>query len=240
MKIMSSIVDLLSILAIQKHIQTSKYLQFDGTIKLLSGPDTLVKINNDTLFLCKDDVTNKFIAKYNAFSREIFCHDWEKFLIDMGNSFVRLNHLGISYACNAFETEIFQYKNSLTNTKFSLYEEPSGKSNAKWLFIGNTIDWQSPLFEIVLTKNAPETENTWLPHFQIDIDTTLNQNKLEKKLTQCFGSDFVQWKLDIPHYGVVLVMGMLGSIDGTKIYLGVGTNLRNTQYHREQILKKFI
>ena len=46
----------------------------------------------------------------------------------------------------------------------------------------------------------------------------------------CFGSDFIQWKLDIPNYGVVLEMGMLGSVRGTKIYLGVSTNLRNTKY----------
>jgi len=66
----------------------------------------------------------------------------------------------------------------------------------------------------------------------------LSQQELELILSKCFGKNFVSWKLNIPNYGVVLEMGCLGSVDGTKIYLGIGTNLRNTKFHREEILKK--
>jgi len=74
--------------------------------------------------------------------------------------------LGISYACEDFESEIVFYQSILQSFGFSLYEEPSNDPNAKWLFAGNIDNWQSSLFEIVLTKNTLNPENDWRPHFQ--------------------------------------------------------------------------
>lgn len=119
-----------------------------------------------------------------------------------------------------------------------LYEEPSGDQNTRWIFIGDTLDWQAQLFEIVLTKERVNSENEWRPHFQIDVDTNLDEISLDKLLIKHFGTRFIKWKMTIPSYGTVLCMGMLGSVEGTKIYLGIGTSLRNTKYHRQQILKR--
>lgn len=224
MKIVSGIVSLVSIIVQPHNDQVNKYLELE--------------INDQGLLLHKQDITDKLLAKSDDFNKELKTEGLNKFIQTIGKSFLRLNHLGISYACNNFDSEILFYKNLLMNSNFSLYEEPSGDANSKWLFIGDISDWQSPLFEIVLTKNIKELENIWRPHFQIDIDTNLKQDNLESYLIDCFGKDFIQWKLDIPNNGVVLEMGMLGSVSGTKIYLGVGTNLRNTKYHREEILKK--
>jgi len=51
----------------------------------------------------------------------------------------------------------------------------------------------------------------WLPAFQVDIDTSLTMNELEDLTDQHFlEKDFGKWKLDIPDYGVVLAMAILG------------------------------
>jgi len=199
----------------------------------------LFKIDGEQLFLCGQDITNKLLAKKDGFSKEVSLSELDNFKKSIKNSFVRLNHVGISYACSDIEQELSFYKGIIKDSNFSLYEEQSNDPSSKWLFVGSTDDWQSTLFEIVLTKTNPdEYENIWRPHFQIDLDTNFTPAELDKILSKYFGANFVSWKLDIPNYGVVLDMGLLGSFNGTKLYLGVGTNLRNTRRHREKILKK--
>lgn len=238
MKNIQIIVNLLSAFANINNGQVNKYLRFKQAIQLFSGTSKLLEINENTIQLCGHDITNKLLAKHDKLNKDLTDNNWSKFLSELDNSLLRLNHLGISYACNDFKSEILYYKKLLVSHNFSLYEELSDDTNSKWLFIGNISDWQSPLFEIVLTKNIKEPENIWRPHFQIDIDTNLNQDELEEIISKYFGNDFIQWNLDIPNYGIVLDMGMLCSVNGTKIYLGIGTNLRNTQYHRKNILKQ--
>jgi hypothetical protein len=118
-----------------------------------------------------------------------------------------------------------------------LFEEKSGSKISKWLFIGDTENWENPLFELVLNSKITPSLKAWIPHFQIDLDTNLSTEELETLVQKHFGYKFFSWKLNIPNYGVVLAMGMLEEINGMKVYLGLGTNLRNTKYHRENILK---
>ncbi len=75
----------------------------------------------------------------------------------------------------------------------------------------------------------------WAPHFQIDLDTSLSFNELEKITDDSLGSRFFKWKLNIPNYGIVLGMGILGKIGNTKICLGLGTDIRDTKYQREML-----
>jgi len=238
MKVVDEISNLLKIIGKTHSPQVEKYLVFEGSIKLFSGDNQLLEVDESQLKLCGHDLLNRLLAKTDKLDQKIKSEELSNFLNSISDSFLRLNHVGISYAVADIDSEIFLIKSIVRNTSLSLYEEPSGDPKAKWLFVGNTDSWESPLFEIVLTSETNTPENLWRPHFQIDIDTNLEQQKLEKYLMDCFGSDFIQWKLDIPNYGVVLEMGMLGSVRGTKIYLGVSTNLRNTKYHREKILQK--
>ncbi|QQS38390.1 hypothetical protein IPM62_03320 [Candidatus Woesebacteria bacterium] len=220
------------------HPQRVGELVTNGSIKLLVENNQLAEITTNHVFLCGHDITNKLFAKSDKLDKKIKLEELAIFFSRTSDSFLRLNHIGISYAVADINSEVSLIKSFLLNTYFNLYEEPSGDPNTKWLFVGDTANWESSLFEIVLTEDINNSENLWRPHFQIDIDTKLKQGELENHLIDCFGKDFIQWKLNIPGYGIVLEMGMLGSVQGTKIYLGVGTNTRNTQFHREKILQK--
>ncbi|TAL60905.1 MAG: hypothetical protein EPN88_15310 [Bacteroidetes bacterium] len=240
MQVVDEVSHLLRIIGNVHIVQIKTNLILDRSIKLFSGNIQLMEINDDKLKLCGHDILDKLLVKTDKLDKKIKTEKLENFISDIADSFLRLNHVGISYVVADIESEISSIKRIVQNTGFNLYAEPSGNPKSKWLFAGNTINWESPLFEIVLTKETNSPENLWRPHFQIDIDTSLKQEKLENYLIDCFGVDFIKWKLDIPNYGVVLEMGMLGSICGTKIYLGVGTNLRNTKYHREKLLQKIL
>ncbi|MEI8061502.1 MAG: hypothetical protein WCG99_04425 [Candidatus Berkelbacteria bacterium] len=208
------------------------------TFKLVSGGNAFLELDGKSIKLCGSDVIHKIVAKRSKFSKPLVEESWRNFIKELGSSFVSLNHLGINYACENFEQEISYYKQLISGSGLSIYEELSGEQNVRWLFIGDTSNWQNQLFEVVLTEDQINLENDWRPHFQIDIDTNLDESSLDKLLTKYFGPDFTQWKMTIPDYGTVLSMGMLASIEGTKIYLGTGTSLRNTKYHREQELKR--
>lgn len=95
-----------------------------------------------------------------------------------------------------------------------------------------------PLFEIVLEEDPDKKADSHRPHFQIDLDTDLTIEELEALTEKHFGKDFFSWKYHIPNYGVVMGMGKLGEVSGAKIFLGLGTKLRLTQFHREEILKE--
>lgn len=78
-------------------------------------------------------------------------------------------------------------------------------------------------------------QNKKLPHLKVNNDavTLLSGNR-----ELAYGSGFIQWELSVPEVGgVVLGMGVLGTVNDIKIILGLGTNLRNTKYHRENLLK---
>lgn len=220
---------------------TSKINNYSSTaeaFELLSCDFEFVRVTDHSIELCEHNITDKIISENSQFENQPSNRKWSHFLTELGDSFIRLNHLGVSYSAHDLDQEISFYKKIISKKNICVYEEHSDDPNSRWIFVGNTFDWQAPLFEIVLTKKYESPENIWRPHFQVDIDTDLSPTNLNILLEKCFGKDFVQWKLDVPNYGVVLMMGMVGSINGTKIYLGAGTNLRNTKYHREQILKK--
>ncbi len=61
---------------------------------------------------------------------------------------------------------------------------------------------------------------------------------MKKATTKYLKPNFFDFELNIPNHGVVLAMGQLGNINGTKIYLGIGTNLRGTEYHRKNFFNE--
>ena len=91
-------------------------------------------------------------------------------------------------------------------------------------------------FEIVLNQSETEYVDEWIPHFHIDIDTTLDYSEIKSITNSVFWEGFINWNIDVPHYGVVLGMGSLGSVNGTKIYLGLGTKLRDTDVYKRQVV----
>lgn len=163
---------------------------------------------------------------------------FESFMQTVQDKLIRLNHLGVSYLCSDLETETQILKTGLSRSGIKLYQEPSPDHSQRWLFAGDRTNWQSPLFELVLNQGDPEQTDFWAPHFQIDLDTALPIEELKQITDQALGQDFLKWQLDIPDYGTVLAMGVLGSIGKTKIALGLGTNLRGTEFHRKNELQE--
>lgn len=206
---------------------------------LKSQNKTLIKINENKILLYGNkNLSPKILIQNYIGQNTSKLKAFSNFTDKLGENIIRLNHLGISYFCNDFKKEAEHYKNNLEKL-YSLFQEQAESNTQKWLFIGNTKNWQEPMFELVLNKPYGVKNNEWVPHFQIDIDTNLNPNNLTNILNKYFGERFVSWKLDIPNYGIVLFMGKIALINGTSIYLSIGTNLRNTKMHREQILKKY-
>jgi len=233
-----AVVKFISILTREGEI-SGQFLTLDGqSAKLLIDGEPFVEINEESILLFgKEDVSRKIFSDSTEknFSHVDFA-ELEKLCSQV--DIVRLNHLGISYVCEDVESEIDHFKNLLVGTKFKIYEEESGFSNQRWFFICNLDSQESPIFELVLTKKIDASLREWVPHFQIDIDTSQSIEELRGLTAKFIKPEFFDWELDFPDWGVVLGMGKLGNINGTKICLGLGTNLRDTKKHREEILKK--
>lgn len=162
------------------------------------------------------------------------------FLNAISSQVLGLNHIGVSYWCENIESELLEYKNAIQGSDLEIFEEPSGNPNNRWFFLRSNSDWKMPMIEIVLNQSKKYYEDIWIPHFQIDIDTSLDYKELEVLTNKYLKPNFFSWNIKIPNYGVVLGMGSLGVINNTKIYLGLGTNLRDNKRHRESLLKKVI
>ncbi len=199
---------------------------------LKTGNAYLTGINHKDILLAQKLSLLSKIQTTNTKTDILASNKVRDFLKVIEPKFVRLNHVGISYFCNDLQEELKVYKNALLGTGLRIYQEQSESVNEKWLFIGDTNDWEAPLCEIVLNFSQTDYYKEWVPAFQVDIDTTFTMQELEDIAIRHCGDNFWKWKLDVPDYGVILAMAILGEINGTKITLGVGTNLRNTKGHR--------
>ncbi len=159
----------------------------------------------------------------------------QAFLEEIQTSLIRLNHAGISYFCKNPREEIARYGEALQTSGLKIYQEQSESKYEKWYFIGNKTNYETPLCEIVLNSATNDWFKDWVPAFQIDIDTNLSMEELEKISEKHFGKNFWNWKIDIPDYGIVLAVAILGEINGIKVTFGVGTNLRKIKDHRESM-----
>jgi len=206
-----------------------------STVKILSSTFSKDKILlNDSY-----DLGKNILSKVPARSNDVpNMPNIAIFLNAISSKVLRLNHIGVSYWCENIENELLEYQNAIKGSDLKVYEEFSGNPKNRWFFLRSDPKWTVPLIEIVLNQSKNYYEDEWMPHFQIDIDTSLDYKELIFLTNKFLKHDFFSWNMNIPNYGVVLGMGLLGTINNTKIYLGLGTNLRNTKYHREVSLKE--
>ncbi|MFZ1549156.1 MAG: hypothetical protein WAT44_01660 [Microgenomates group bacterium] len=206
-----------------------------STVKILSSTFSKDKILlNDSY-----DLGKNIIGKVPTHSNDLpNMPNIAIFLNAISSKVLRLNHIGVSYWCENIENELLEYQNAIKGSDLKVYEEFSGNPKNRWFFLRSDPKWTAPLIEIVLNQSKNYYEDEWMPHFQIDIDTSLDYKELIFLTNKFLKHDFFSWNMNIPNYGVVLGMGLLGTINNTKIYLGLGTNLRNTKYHREVSLKE--
>lgn len=236
MELNKTIINLISILTddIKK---IDKFLTLTHeSLTLQIEKNSLVEISDRSIkILGKEDISSKIsIASKEIISRHIDFEQLKKFCTNI--DFLRLNHFGVSYSCPDISKELEHLKKLLHTTDFKLFEEKSNINGQRWFFLGNPENWRDPLFEIALTESKEPLRNKWIPHFQIDIDTDKSFEELRNLSEKFFGADIFDWKLDIYNYGIVLTMCQLGNICGTKVYLGLGTKLRNTKSHRKELL----
>ncbi len=234
MELNRNIIEILNYIREVGNSEVKKFLKVDENEALIfSGEDVLIKLSQDYLLLFgKYNLQNKIVVDKTESTIQL--SKIKEFLKEISKSIVRLNHLGINYFCKSYQDEVNEYSKKL-NVPFKLFREKSDDKHNQWYFIGDRSNWKSPLFELVLAESSPF--DGWTPHFQIDLDTTLDSEILEQKLKSIFGTGF-DWSLNFPNYGTVLGMKILGSINGTKICLGLGTSKRGTEYHRKEVLKE--
>ena len=205
---------------------------FSDSLAVKTTNGVFVEITKDKVLLANINLLKKLVP--NTTKTDILeSQKIRAFLKEINPFFIRLNHVGISYYCENPLQEIEVYKNILKNTKLKIYQEQSESTDEKWYFIGNKTNYETPLCEIVLNSATNDWYKDWLPAFQIDIDTSLSMEEIEKISEKYFGNNFWKWKLDIPNYGVVLAMAIIGQINGIKLTLGFGTKLRNIKHQRE-------
>lgn len=239
MEINTKLISLLQLLS--SHLSSDPSLIVDkDSVSLSNGSVGLLKITSNNIFLLTSNDVESLILDPHLVLPEPFPVREEKFaayLAEIAKSGLRLNHLGIKYFCNTPVEEINRLKALASGQGLTVFKEAGSGTGEQWLFIGDISDWKNPLFEVVLTSKKPYSPYEWTPHFQIDIDTNLSAEELNTIADKYLWPDFYNWHLDDSGVGgTVLCMGLLGVASGTKVCLGVGTKLRNTQYHREHLL----
>lgn len=241
MEINSKLFSVLSLLS--ENLPSGSPLVFNkDTISLITGSRELIRITSGKILLFGSyDLEPKIINSGTTLPKPFPVQVGKSgsFIKEIAKSGIRLNHLGIRYFCGQPDEELKWYKQLAAQTDFHVYQEESSEEKDRWYFLGDKTDWRTPLFEIILTSKRPSGPYEWTPHFQIDIDTHLNGNELKEIANRCLWPDFYKWQLDdAGAEGTVLFMGMIGVASGTKVCLGIGTKLRDAEYHREHLLKE--
>lgn len=211
-------------------LSSSKNLDFKNCLVELTDSQIITPIGDisEMLFKQKSKLKDELID-LRLFKKLIS-------ILDSNNLIIRLNHLGFGYRVKSQQIERQRLVNLVRKTNQYLYEEESNDFGL-WLFLGNTEKWENPLVEFVPVEADHPEINYFLPHIQIDIDTTLNTREIDEVVKEVF-NDIVK-----PHHIIIddityIVRNRLGVIDGVNIFLDLATNARNVQFHRKNILRK--
>ena len=227
-------------------------------LELLSAHDDHIKIDSDRVSLINNgiqlcsiertkikvlgsDVSGKLIPfRKSDISKQIDLIKFKEFIDKLGSRFLGINHFGINYCCLDVKPEVNEFAKLVAKYKdLDLYSEVSGSDKDKWIYVSNFGKPEEPIFELVLNERKKPIVSSWSPHFQIDIDTSLNYKELLSLLKIFFPKDFLKWEMEVDGYGIPLVMGRLATLNGFKIYLGIGTSLRGSRkWHRQECLAK--
>lgn len=222
----NTLINVLDILEVNKKlsIEDNKLISFsDGKIQTPVG-DVFLLLNQH-----KSKLEDQFVD----------LEALQKFVNNLtdSNSLVRLNHIGFCYKVNSHEAETERLKKLIKSSPFHLYFEPSN-DEGKWFFIGNTDNWENTMLELIpVEKTNDKWKEYWLPHVQIDIDTTLTEDEIKQYVSSAFGKTATPFPIAIDKV-VYIVRNRLGIIRGVNIMLDIATNARNVKYQRLNLLKR--
>lgn len=222
------------------HQTLDSIFQTLSSCKKLQFNDCPVRANDSHITTPIGDVTPILFHQKSKLKNTMINLDLLKNLIavlDDNNSIVRLNHIGFGYRVKSQQTERQRLINLARKTDQYLYEEESNDFGL-WLFLGNTEVWENPLIEFVPVEADDPQIDYYLPHIQIDIDTTLNSSQIEKVVKEVFDNTIQPYHVAVIDGITYIVRNRLGVLDGVNIFIDLTTNSRNVKSHRQNYLKR--
>lgn len=159
------------------------------------------------------------------------------FILNKNDSIIRLNHVGFGYVVKSKQLEKQRLINLTKKTDKLLYEEESNDFGL-WLFLGDTNEWERPLIEFVPVQNNEPNTEYFLPHIQIDIDTTLSLEEIEGLIKKVFKDKITSFHIAVINGITYIVRNRLGVINGVNIFIDLATKSRNVKLHRQNCLKQ--
>jgi len=165
-------------------------------------------------------------------------HDISMILESIQGNVTGLNHLGICYHIpdNELDWEIRSLVKVIQEYGGDIYRDPAWEAEQmEWLF-ARWNDVNTPMFEFVLPRDNKKNDEP--PHFQIDLDTNLDQETLLQRVESIYWKWFFNWSLNIPEaWGVVVNMWTLDDTEWYRLRLWLWTKIRNREAHRESMEK---
>lgn len=216
-----------------------------GSIQInSSSKQNLLLINENSIATSIPNFWNTFSQTKSKLENQVIdLENLNILLMNMTNKdeIVRLNHFGFCYKVLSQEKEKHNLEQASKSSFLHLYQETSNNDD-KWFFVGDIENnWQDPLIEYILIGNSRDKWiEYWLPHMQIDIDTTLTEVEIEQRILQAYGDTAKTFRLLIIEGITYIVRFRLGVINGININLDIATKARNVKYHRENILKRIV
>lgn len=204
--------------------------------------ESLVEVNDSQILTPIGDVTSVLFKQKSKLENQIIDLDLlKKFLkvLDDNHTIIRLNHIGFGYRVESQQVEKQRLIDLVRKTDKYLYEEESNDFGL-WLFLGNTENWEKPIVEFVPVEVDRPQIDYFLPHIQIDVDTTLNANEIENQLKKVTDEKIKSYRIAIINGITYIVRCRLGVIDGVNIFLDLATNARDVKFHRQNIMKKIV
>lgn len=160
-------------------------------------------------------------------------------VLNQKKAIIRLNHIGFCYKVESQEKEKARIVSIVKQSSNYLYQEKSNDPGL-WLYIGDIEKWEDPLIELLPIENTNDSgRQYWLPHVQIDIDTTLGSEDIKSIVYFIFGDKIRSSSLSIDST-TYSIRNRLGVINGVNIFLDIATNARNVKYTRQEMWKKVV
>lgn len=223
----------------------SERLRFiiDKTVKIQNSlGETLLEINPKEIITPVTDISNSVFEDESPLTDNFVTNENLLKLIGSLNEkkvIEHLNHVGFCYKISSQTEELSRIRAVINKTSCHLYEMESN-DQAKWYFVGYKNNWQDPLIELLpVPPNKDKFKDYWLPHIQIDIDTHLSADEIEKLIKNIFEKSRIPIRLGDKR-NTYCVRLRLGVIAGVNIQLDIATSARKVAYSRKYLLKTLI
>jgi len=230
-------------------MESNLLIKLHSVLNTLFANDNLSFKDKDLFKLSDSDIQTPigcilplFNTQKSKLKDQFIDYDLLRKLIDKlseNKSIIRLDHVGFCYKVDSLEKEKERLINLTKQSKYHLYQEPSN-DDGLWLFFGNIKNLYNPVIELVPIQHTDDKwVDYWLPHIEIDIDTTLNGNEAEYLVKSVCGNSIVPFAITIGN-DICIVRNRLGTIDGVNITLDLATTARKVKSLREEVWKRII